>query len=119
MLDGTALSGEAEDASLLTTSDYLSVHASCQAANSPDSRLRWQSGGYFVKGTERCLISQVLAKGREGNAGIWGDENEAKACHGLHGLHSQQREACAVIIHPWAAFLLSLNFLYLAKREKP
>lgn len=51
-----------EDTSRLTTSDYLSVHAGCMAANSPDSRQ--QSVGYFLTGTEGCLISQVLAEER-------------------------------------------------------
>ncbi len=53
----------AEDTSRLTTSDYLSVHAGCKAANSPDSQL--QVVGYFLMDTEGCLISQVVAEGRE------------------------------------------------------
>lgn len=66
----STLSIRAEDTSGLTTSDYLSVYASCVAVSSPDSQR--QTVGYFLTDTEGCLISEVRAKGREGIGGIGG-----------------------------------------------
>lgn len=87
----------AEDSSHLTTSDYLSVYVRCKAVNSPDRLL--QSVGYFLTGTEGCLISQVLGQREGENEGELGEESEEKGCHGLHSLQYQQRKACAIIIH--------------------
>lgn len=46
VLDGTALA-QSKQRTLLTTSDYLSARASCQAVNSPDSRLQLQMWLFF------------------------------------------------------------------------
>lgn len=59
----------------------------------------WQSVGYFLTGTEGCLISQVLAKGRVEMEGIGGRKWRKRHVMGFTVPLPTKENVCAIIIH--------------------